>query len=492
MKKFAIALYIGALIFSTPVYLYAQDGIETLKNIVPPDFSAVNEHGDSILYRFIQTDSNSVAVSLMMNDSALYKTDSLVIPDTVVYNQKKYPVKQIMWWAFAYHPKHVSSITLPRTYEGICMDYSSNISVIHLFHPLTLATSFQHIYVDARNPYFMTREGVLYTKDKKGVYAYPPLNSSSYYAIEEGVEYIGEQAFLWAQNLDTLETPLSLKRIKEQGVSRSKIKEIILKDSIEYLDEFAFLNMDSLKKLILGKGMISINSETFYVYGDPQKTRLDLLCYASTPPTILSSESYHGQDVLVGTEYINLYVPRQSLKLYQQAAGWKDCASILPIEPPIVVGVDTAEVSWVQNFSATGYMWTLYLDEAKTQRFMSLTFDANGHLTHIDINSSHMPERMPALYSEESETEKHFAEYYSFTISGLSPETTYYYTRQSLKGTEVIDEETGSFETQSNEATGLNGYESVTPTPQKFIENGQVYINDGNVTYNVEGAIIGK
>lgn len=115
-------------------------------------------------------------------------------------------------------------------------------------------------------------------------------------------------------------------------------------------------------------------------------------------------------------------------------------------------------------------------------------FDANGHLTHIDINSGHLPARMPALYNEDGEEEeKRFAEYYSFTISGLSPDTRYYYTRQSFNGTEVIDEETGSFETQSNEPTGLNGCDSITPAPHKFLENGQMLIRSGNATYNVQG-----
>ena len=153
-----------------------------------------------------------------------------------------------------------------------------------------------------------------------------------------------------------------------------------------------------------------------------------------------------------------------------------------------MTGVDTASVSWVQNFSATGYVWTLYTDEAKTQRFMSLTFDANGHLTHIDINSSHMPERMPALYNEDGEEEKRFAEYYSFTISGLSPETRYYYTRQSMNGTTVIDEETGSFKTLSNDPTGIknNGFSS---EPQKIIKDGRVLIRNGK-TYTATGAEI--
>lgn len=119
-------------------------------------------------------------------------------------------------------------------------------------------------------------------------------------------------------------------------------------------------------------------------------------------------------------------------------------------------------------------------------------FDANGHLTHIDINSGHLPARMPALYSENGEEERRFAEYYSFTISGLSPETRYYYTRQSMNGTEIIDEETGSFETQSNEPTGLNGYENVTPSPHKFLENGQMLIRSGKETYGLMGDCVEK
>ena len=74
-----------------------------------------------------------------------------------------------------------------------------------------------------------------------------------------------------------------------------------------------------------------------------------------------------------------------------------------------------------------------------------------------------------------------------FNLIGYYADSTYYYTRQSLNGTEIIDEETGSFETQSNEQTDLNGYENVTPSPHKFLENGQMLIRSGNATYNVQG-----
>lgn len=488
MKRFIIAtLFTGALILSVPVNASAHI-YKGLRENSSEIFGVLNQFGDSILYRPIQSDINSVSVAQMKNNAILYRSDSLVIPDTIIHNMSKYPVKQIMWWAFAEHPKHVTSITLPQTYEGVCMDNSSNLSELYLANPLTFWTYYRNIYVDKKNPYYVSIEGVLFTKDRKKIVAYPPQKTNSRYNIVNGVESIGEASFLNAR-IDTLITPNSLKNIGEQGFSMNLIREIVLKDSIEHIGKFAFIATDSLKKIIFGKNVRTIDAKAFYGNNGISK-KIDLLLYSTVPPKILPNYTAgtYADTTLFGSTNIDLYVPRKSLHLYQQAAGWKDCASILPIEPPIIVGMDTAEVSWVQNFSATGYMWTLYTDEARTQRFMSLTFDANGHLTHIDLNSGHMPARMPALYHEDGEEEKRFAEYYSFTISGLSPETKYYYTRQSMKGTEVIDEETGSFETLSEAPEGTDEIGSEGGrTTRKIMEDGQVLIKRGKTTYTLQG-----
>ena len=263
------------------------------------------------------------------------------------------------------------------------------------------------------------------------------------------------------------------------------IETLIIKDSVSYIDMYG-IDCWGLKYLTLGKGVDTICSH--FVESD---SILNLYCRSITPPIWKQDKRKDFlSDYLINTAIV--HVPRSSLHLYQQAEGWKEFTTILPIEPPIVTGVDTASVSWVQNFSATGYMWTLYTDEAKTQRFMSLTFDANGHLMNIDINSGHMPARMPTLYSEDGEEEKRFAEYYSFTISGFSPETRYYYTRQSMNGTEVIDEETGSFETLSNETTGLNPCNGFPSYPQKIIKDGSVYILHQEKKYSLDGNCINQ
>lgn len=443
------------------------------------DFKVANEDGVELAYMIINEDSSQVAVTytaanvnwLQTDATTLVNypdltSDSICIPESVIYKGKSYTVCNIGNHAFAC-VKTLKKIKLPKTISSVdqlCFNYFSGI---------------EGIFVDEQNPTYTAIDGVLYSKDMKNVCVFPSNKKDSVYIIPEGPQVVKQYAFYETYYLKDITMPLSLKELEGLAMIDENIRRIVFQDSVIKMD-FASVALVGAEEMVLGNQV-----EIFYQPIIAFRKPLVLTCRTKIPPyfPLRSAEGSHlGESTL--------YVPRQSLSAYQQAEGWKLFGHILPIEPPIVTGVDTAEVSWVQNFSATGYMWTLYTDEAKTQRFMSLTFDANGHLTHIDINSSHMPERMPALSNEDGEEEKRFTEYYSFTISGLSPETTYYYTRQSLNGTEIIDEETGSFETQSNEPTGLNGCESITPAPHKFLENGQMLIRSGNATYNVQGSNI--
>lgn len=449
------------------------------------DFKKENEFGDTIYYLFSNeyytNNSNSVLIGEMANEDTPFITDSLVIPATVVYNFIEYNVEGMVYCAFTHAPKHVTTITIPRTLTNII---DSNTSLISGF----AYSPFKSIYCDKDNPTYTSIDGILYSKDMKTLVAYPFQREDSLAIFSEGIECLGFNALSCNPFIKRLILPNSLKRIEKRTFFHmSTLKELILQDSVHTIGEGAFTRTP-LVKLTIGSQIEEVHY-TFLNRGLENKVNdsITLICHTLVPPRVNFGTT--SNMIFVDNTAIHLYVPRQSLKLYQQAAGWKDCASILPIEPPIVTGVDTASVSWVQNFSATGYVWTLYTDEAKTQRFMSLTFDANGHLTHIDINSSHMPERMPALYHEDGEEEKRFAEYYSFTISGLSPDTRYYYTRQSLKGTEVIDEETGSFETLSNDPTGIKN-NGLSSEPKKMIKDGSVLIRSGNATYNVQGSNI--
>lgn len=438
------------------------------------DFAVENEFGDTVYY-FYQDEigSENVLVGEMKNTSSPFKTDSLVIPSNVLYNGNTHVVTGMVAAAFHYIPEHVKSITLPATFEKI-----ESVTTTGFAH-----SSFVNIYVEDSNPKYTSVQGILFDKDEKVLVAYPPMRKDSVFILKEGVVQLGRNAFACNTYTKKLILPNTLKDIGDRAFfNMSSLREIILQDSIEKIGISAISK--TIRKLTLGSRIQEVN---YAFLGNQRDDDIDITCHTLFPPAV--QLPVHIAEVnIISNHYIHLYVPRKSLHLYQQAAGWKDCASILPIEPPIITGVDTASVSWVQNFSATGYMWTLYTDEARTQRFMSLTFDVNGHLTHIDINSGHMPERMPALYHEDGEEEKRFAEYYSFTISGLSPDTKYYYTRQSLKGTEVIDEEVGTFETQSDGEEGLEQNSGNSSEPQKIIKDGNMYIHNQREIYNIDGS----
>ena len=446
-------------------------------------FWAENHQGYNLMYQVLTDSTVKLIQPKIKNNSdwqdVLYdfKCDTLYIPEyvyrgdsilkVVTLENRNALFEGLDSLATIYIPKTINqleeddgTIDNPAGYFYLDEGYNMNFQKL---------PSLQNIVVDIQNEYYCDIEGVVYSKDKKRIVCFPMGRKDTIFSIPNGVQVIGPHAFC-SSKVRHIKTPLSLKKICASGMQLG-LKELVLMDSVSRIGHLGI--PVGLNKLVIGtKGDLYINSWLMR----PK----NLYLFASQPPQ-MRRNSFRNK------ESMSLFVPRKSLNLYKTDSLWGQIQHIFPIEPPIVTGVDTASVSWVQNFSATGYVWTLYLDEAKTQRFMSLTFDSDGHLTHIDINSGHMPARMPALYNEDGGEEKRFAEYYSFTISGLSPDTKYYYTRQSMNGTEVIDVEAGSFETLSDGEEGLGQNSGFSSEPQKFIENGQVLIHGGDKTYTLQG-----
>ena len=439
------------------------------------DFKVANEDGFDLCYK-IQKVGNVVSLVCENNiDSLNYRyftCDTIRVQGQVEYNGNTYIVRGIGQKAFK--GTHCRYVYFPSSY------YQGGYSITGF----TSGSDIEGIIVDENHPYYSTIDGILCSKTGKTLIHYPSAKPDESYMLPEGIDSIGPMSLYENRALRILEMPLTLKSVRFNAFATEFLEEVICKDSLEEIEGGVFTNLPNLRRIVLGNSL-----KQFHCGSLAHFQPITIECRTTLPPSCMIDT------FVLGSKYVGsslLYVPRKSVNLYQQAEGWKLFGNILPIEPPIVTGVDTAEVSWVQNFSATGYVWTLYTDEAKTQRFMSLTFDANGHLTHIDINSGHLPARMPALYSENGEEERRFAEYYSFTISGLSPDTRYYYTRQSLNGTEIIDEETGSFETLSNEMTGLNPCTGFSSDPQKIIKDGSVYILHQEKKYSLDGNCINR
>ena len=457
------------------------------------DFKVANADGCEIAYN-INADGTSVSVTYTEKGTPRqrinYKDflcDTMRIPEHVTYENQQYTVTGLDSMCFRYINTNIRVLILPATidsivfYEQIGIDHYADASAFY-------GTNFQSIIMEGDNPKFMTEDGILYSKDQSVLLAYPAGNPQDSVAIKEGVVMLGHGSLNYAHNIKYLELPLSLKELGEESLSSiDTLTHLIIKDSVERIDDWA-LDCNRLNHLTIGNGVKSVGINFIVASGRIGKEEVDINIYsrATNPPTIYNWKdgAPFMEDLPNDRTYI--HVPAESLDAYRQAVGWNQFPNILPIEPPIVTGLDNVQVSWVQNFSATGYVWTLYLDEAHTQRYMTLTFDANGHLISIDIaNNNNAPAKLPALYEGEEDEQIHFAEYYSFTITGLQSGTTYYYTRQSLNGEDVIDEENGTFTTQSS-TTNLDNI-NTAPSPIKFISNGNVLLKHGGKTYTIHG-----
>ena len=391
MNRTLIALVLGALQITMKklliIFLVLGIGITDAKAW---DFAEPNQDGDTIYY-IIKNDS-VVSLDCWMNfsDSVLYEIDTLRLPESVMHNHVSYRISydsQVFNIGLVLDATKASprTLLLPKTYR---INRYGDLSAILQISGKTNSTRLQNWAVDNRNKTLLSVDGVLYSRDRDTLIAFPPLRNGSF-RVPQRVECITSYAFSLI-DLDTLTLPDKDIILKDFAIYHArKMRAFRYSDYVARI-EGNVISADSLEEITFGSGLEYIGGSML-----PNTTVLKkVTCRAVTPPAT-------GFNNFDNTERMALHVPRNSIKLYHQARGWKNFYTIEPIEPPVIAGIDTAEISWVSNAEATSYTLTIYTDEAKTQRFMSLTFDANGHLTHIDLNSGHMPARMPALYHED-------------------------------------------------------------------------------------------
>lgn len=430
-------------------YWFSEDG----------RFSAVNEQGLLLWYCTITDSTAMIAGSKSNMETEADKTnydyitaDTIIVPATVMHDGKTYKVVQMHPYGVFNYISSLTTVYLPATIEliGDSMIYSEYFADnkdnfgwtqdVDCNFVFTGNPNLQNIYVDADNPYYTSIDGVVYTKDLKNLVVYPQGRTADTYAPLSGCEHILRYAMYGSSYIKHLDLPNSLKSIGNYAGYYTQIESIVIKDSVQAIGFMNFGNrIKRVRHLTIGKQLSILGTA-----GLPKSDTI--VCLAPDPP--VGIKDYYSP---VDSATI-LLVPRKSVGEYQRAVGWNNTKSIFPIEPPVVATDEGVTISWVQSFSATGYVWHMYQDEEHTQLVMSLEFDKDGRLANMTLgpafgsNPQHAPARLADDGGEEEETQR-FAEYYSFTIKNLSSNTDYYYTRQTLAEDEVIDEESGVFNT---------------------------------------------
>ena len=197
----------------------------------------------------------------------------IVVPATISYQGKDYPVTEVLSYAFS-GSDNLKSVVLPEGITKIADDVffaAHNLETVQM--PSTITKWGDSVFAGCTNlktfflPDFMT-EIPRSTFDG--------CSSLTNIELSDKITTIGESAFSWCENVQTIKIPASVKKI----------------------DELAFRNC---------------NPKEIY-------------CYATEVP-----ETGAGAFDLLDIEATTLYVPAASVAAYKKAEGWTDFVKVKAI-----------------------------------------------------------------------------------------------------------------------------------------------------------------
>lgn len=221
---------------------------------------------DYDIYKFREVDDSSVSLHDLRPDTLLHR-DSIVIPKTIKYKDNILVVKYIDHFALLFTPK----VILPKTIEKIgATNYNyrylpsyrvitsemvnqkkwdlyipEKVSVIEA-DELTFLT-LNNVFVDSKNKYFCSIDGVLYNKDSTILVYCPPDKKN--FVIPSTVNILGKNSFESYKGSKKITIPKNVSVIREAAFRNAYLKEVVLNDNIDSIYDWAF-QCSSIKEII--------------------------------------------------------------------------------------------------------------------------------------------------------------------------------------------------------------------------------------------------
>ena len=326
---------------SIPVYVPAAS-LEAYKAAEGwKDFTALQERIEFLVnkLKYKITDPVAKTVELFSCNYTDIPTGVVDIPANVNYGSSTYSVTSMCRGMFNLVYTEVTQINIPSSLVVI----GKNDMGVNL-------RNLERINVDAANPAFCSENGILFSKDKNSLIKYPAKKPEISYAIPESVTKIeicafdnneiikqvtipenvtsiGSMAFYLCSALEQVNIPKRVNFIGALAFSESGITEIDIPASVTDIETGAFSMCRELKKVSLGKGIKNIGMLAF----DDCTALEEMTVHAVEPPTV-------EQDAFMDVSRdIPVYVPAESLAVYQEADVWKEFANLQAIPS----GLDT-------------------------------------------------------------------------------------------------------------------------------------------------------
>ena len=141
--------------------------------------------------------------------------------------------------------------------------------------------------------------------------------------IPDNVTSIGEAAFHSCNHLTSITIPNGITDIERYTFQRCiRLTSVTIPNSVTSIGENAFIGCSGLTSVTIPDGVTSIGNQAF----ENCTGLTSVTCEATTPPTIDSFTWYNV------TKSIPVYVPADSVSLYQQAQYWSQFTNIQAIQ----------------------------------------------------------------------------------------------------------------------------------------------------------------
>ncbi len=263
------------------------------------DIAAPNADGVMIYYKF-NDDKTALAVTYLDRNGENYSGE-VVIPKSVTYEKKTYPVTSIGNGAF-WRCYRLTSVKIP---DGVTSIGERTFADCYNLTSIEIPNSVTSIGYEAfRYCINLTSVTIPNSVISIGERTFADCNDLASVEIGNGVTSIGRGAFQDCSGLTSVKIP----------------------NSVTSIGDNAFLYCSSLIFVEIGDGVETIGRDAFL------HTAIETLyMYAATPPTIDRHTFPETYESWITGYNIVLYVPEGSLTAYQEATYWKDFFSILSI-----------------------------------------------------------------------------------------------------------------------------------------------------------------
>ena len=255
---------------------------------------------DGIYYNLDNT-NKTAEVTYKGLDYHSYKerySDSVIIPESIIYNTEIYSVTSIDYSAF-YGCSGLTSVNIPNSVTSIDISAFTN------------CTGLTEIIVLSNNKNFTSDNGVLFNKDKTTLIRHPEGKKSTDYSIPNSVTAIDVDAFYGCSTLTTVTIPNSVTSIGSYAFyGCSGLTSVTIPNSVTSIDYNAFDGCKALTK---------VN----YLGTVDEWVEIDFYSYTSNP-------TYYAVNLYINNELLHNVKITSADSIKQYAFYW--CNRIYSIE----------------------------------------------------------------------------------------------------------------------------------------------------------------